>query len=73
VFSSVLDILKNWDKLIVPKEWEQAIKNGKKPPIDLNLVQNDDFFLLDKKNKILAWAKKVDQQNFIYKKVFTTD
>ncbi|GIX43577.1 MAG: tRNA pseudouridine synthase B [Leptospiraceae bacterium] len=73
IFSSILDILDDWGKLVVSIEWEKKIQHGQKLPIDLSMIPEENFFFINRKNKILAWAKKIDDKNYIYKKVFTTE
>jgi tRNA pseudouridine55 synthase len=73
IFTSILDIFNDWDKIIVPYHWEKNILNGNKISLDLNLIKNENFFFVNKTGRILAWAKKINEENYLYKKVFTAE
>ncbi|MCS7205651.1 MAG: tRNA pseudouridine(55) synthase TruB [Leptospiraceae bacterium] len=70
-FFSLLEVLRDWDQIVVPIELEKRILHGKKIRLDLSQVKQENFLLLNEKKEILAWGKKIHSKEYIYKKVFT--
>lgn len=71
IFCSPLDILNDWDKIVIPDNLLKFIANGVKIQLDLNEILSENFFLVSKHKQILAWGKKLNHENYLYKKVFT--
>lgn len=69
----LVDILKvlDWDQVQLNPKLIQKVKNGVLVPIYLKNLNTKNFFILDSNHKIISWCKKINEQEYKFKKVFT--
>ncbi|MFN3603817.1 MAG: tRNA pseudouridine(55) synthase TruB [Leptonema sp. (in: bacteria)] len=60
-----------WDTIQLRESFVRRIQKGNLVKLDLNPIRTENFFILDQNHQIVAWCKKINDSQYMLKKVFT--